>query len=72
MANKMSGGFLALQAKKSKERKRVNELEDAFKMADTDRDGRLSLEEWVEVLRSTGSSATRYERMCIIPLLAAL
>ena len=56
----MSGGFLALQQKKSKEKRKVVDLEDAFKVADTDKDGRLSLDEWVDVLKSTGHSITRY------------
>ena len=59
MASKMSGGFLALQAKKSKEKKKVCDLEDAFRVADTDKDGKLSLDEWLDVLHRTGHSATR-------------
>ena len=59
MASKMSGGFLALQAKKSREKKRVCDLEDAFRVADTDKDGKLSLDEWLDVLLRTGHSATR-------------
>ena len=59
MASKMSGGFLALQAKKSKEKKKVGDLEDAFKAADTDKDGKLTLDEWVDVLHRTGHSVTR-------------
>jgi len=55
----MSGGFLALQAKKSKERKQTLDLEDAFKSADTDKDGKLSLEEWVDVLQKTGQNVSR-------------
>lgn len=60
MASKMSGGFLALQAKKSKEKKKTADLEDAFRSADTDKDGRLTINEWVEVLKSTGHNITRY------------
>ena len=59
MASKMSGGFLALQAKKSKEKKKVGDLEDAFRAADTDKDGKLTLDEWVDVLHRTGHSVTR-------------
>lgn len=59
MASKMSGGFLALQAKKSKEKKKTGDLEDAFRAADTDKDGKLTLEEWVDVLHRTGHSVTR-------------
>ena len=60
MASKMSGGFLALQAKKSKEKKKTVDLEDAFRAADTDKDGKLNLDEWVEVLSKTGHSVSRY------------
>lgn len=63
MAGKMSGGFLALQAKKSKEKKRTVDLEDAFRVADTDKDGKLSLDEWVDVLQKTGHSTSRKEVM---------
>ena len=59
MASKMSGGFLALQAKKSKEKKKTVDLEDAFRAADTDKDGKLSLDEWCEVLSKTGHSISR-------------
>ena len=59
MCAKMSGGFLALQAKKSKEKKRTVDLEDAFRVADTDKDGKLSLDEWVDVLQKTGHSTSR-------------
>ena len=59
MAAKMSGGFLALQAKKSKEKKKSVDLEDAFRVADTDKDGKLSLDEWVDVLQKTGHSTSR-------------
>jgi len=55
----MSGGFLALQAKKSKERLKVVELENAFRAADKDKSGRISLEEWMEVLRASGQDVTR-------------
>lgn len=57
----MSGGFLALQAKKSKEKKQTIDLEDAFKNADTDKDGKLTLEEWVDVLQRTGHNISRSE-----------
>jgi hypothetical protein len=60
LAHRMSGGFLALQAKKSKERRQTLDLEDAFKSADTDKDGKLSLEEWVDVLQKTGQNISRY------------
>ena len=60
MASKMSGGFLALQAKKSKEKKKTGDLEDAFRAADTDKDGKLNLDEWVDVLMKTGHSVNRY------------
>ena len=55
----MSGGFLALQAKKSKEKKKTGDLEDAFRAADTDKDGKLNLDEWVDVLMKTGHSVSR-------------
>ena len=61
MASKMSGGFLALQAKKSKEKKKTGggDLEDAFRVADTDKDGKLTLEEWLDILQRTGHNVTR-------------
>ena len=55
----MSGGFLALQARKAKEKKKVAELEDAFKAADTDGDGKLSLHEWMEALKQSGHNVSR-------------
>ena len=97
--SKMSGGFLAVQAKRSKERTKVNqrsmfcqltylmelnimlrrvllliflfaiilkyfikvvELENAFRAADKDKSGRISLEEWIEVLRASGQDVSRY------------
>jgi len=57
----MSGGFLALQARKAKEKKKVAELEDAFKAADTDGDGKLSLHEWMEALKQSGHNVSRSE-----------
>ena len=65
MAAKMSGGFLALQAKKSKEKKKSVDLEDAFRVADTDKDGKLSLDEWVDVLQKTGHTASRYSKYSV-------
>ena len=56
----MSGGFLALQAKKSKEKRKIVDLEDAFKVADTDKDGKLTLDEWYDVLTKTGHNVSRY------------
>ena len=56
---KMSGGFLALQQKKSKERKKLTDLEDAFKEADKNKDGKLSLEEWCDVLAKAGHDNPR-------------
>ena len=56
---RMSGGFLALQGKKSKDKKVTLNLEDAFKDADTDKDGKLSLDEWVDVLIRTGHNTSR-------------
>ena len=93
--SKMSGGFLAVQAKRSKERTKVNqrpkicqlrhfnclhqfysfiklkyfikvvELENAFRAADKDKSGRISLEEWIEVLRASGQDVSRYIYMSI-------
>jgi len=57
----MSGGYLALQAKRAKEKKKVADLEDAFKLADTDKDGKLSLDEWMEALKSSGHNVSRTE-----------
>ena len=68
MASKMSGGFLALQAKKSKEKKKTVDLEDAFRAADTDKDGKLNLDEWVEVLSKTGHSVSRYVSYIVLNL----
>jgi Ca2+-binding EF-hand superfamily protein len=55
----MSGGFLALQAKKSRERKKLVDLEDAFKDADTNKDGKLSVDEWADVLAKAGHDNPR-------------
>ena len=55
----MSGGFLAVQAKRTKERNKKVNLEDAFKEADTNNDGALTLEEWTEVLSKTGQDNPR-------------
>jgi Ca2+-binding EF-hand superfamily protein len=60
MAGRSSGGFLALQAKKTKEKKKTADLEDAFRAADTDKDGKLSLDEWCDVLMKTGHGSSRY------------
>ena len=49
-----------MQAKKSKEKKKTGDLEDAFRAADTDKDGKLNLDEWVDVLMKTGHSVNRY------------
>ena len=50
---------MALQQKKSKERRKMVDLEEAFKEADTNKDGKLSLDEWVEVLAKAGHSDPR-------------
>ena len=42
-----------------KEKKKVADLEDAFKLADTDKDGKLSLDEWMEALKSSGHNVSR-------------
>ena len=55
----MSGGFLGVQMKKSRERKKFGDLEAAFKEADKNKDGKLSAEEWVEVLAKTGHDNPR-------------
>lgn len=57
----MSGGFLALQAKKSKERTKKVDLEDAFRAADKDQSGRITLDEWIEVLKASGQDVSRSE-----------
>lgn len=36
-------------------------MEDAFKSADTDKDGKLTLDEWANVLSRTGHNITRSE-----------
>ena len=40
------------------------ELENAFRAADKDKSGRISLEEWMEVLRASGQDVTRYILPC--------
>ena len=55
----MSGGFLAVQQKRSRERRKLIDLEDAFKEADTNKDGKLSLDEWIEVLAKIGHENPR-------------
>lgn len=62
----MSGGFLALQQKKSKERRKLVDLEDAFKEADKNKDGKLTVDEWCEVLAKTGSENPRYVHNTVI------
>ncbi|TRY68322.1 hypothetical protein TCAL_08079 [Tigriopus californicus] len=57
----MSGGFLALQQKKSREKRKLVDLEDAFKEADKNKDGKLSLDEWCDVLAKTGHENARQE-----------
>lgn len=59
--SKMSGGFLALQSKRTKEKAKIVDLENAFRAADKDKSGRISLDEWMEVLRSSGQDVTRSE-----------
>ena len=49
----------SFQARKSKEKKQTLDLEDAFKSADTDKDGKLTLDEWANVLSRTGHNITR-------------
>lgn len=49
-----------MQQKKSKERRKLVDLEDAFREADKSRDGRLTVEEWCEVLAKTGNDNPRY------------
>ena len=39
---------------------KVVELENAFRAADKDKSGRISLEEWIEVLRASGQDVSRY------------
>ena len=39
--------------------KKIVDLENAFRAADKDKSGRISLEEWMEVLRSSGQDVTR-------------
>jgi hypothetical protein len=56
----MSGGFLAVQARRSKEKKKSMDLEDAFKAADVNKDGKLSVDEWLDVLTKAGQGSTRY------------
>ena len=55
----MSGGFLALQAKKKKEQKKADDLEKAFYEADKNKSGQLSLDEWTALLRKNGHDVNR-------------
>jgi Ca2+-binding EF-hand superfamily protein len=66
---KMSGGFLALQQKKSKEKRKMVDLEDAFKEADKNKDGKLNMEEWCEVLAKTGHDNPRSLKDSIIHII---
>jgi Ca2+-binding EF-hand superfamily protein len=61
----MSGGFLALQQKKSRERRKLVDLEDAFREADKNKDGRLSVQEWCTVLAATGHENPRSDKWFI-------
>lgn len=56
----MSGGFLALQARRNKEKKKPSfDLEEAFKAADSDKDGKLTLDKWYDVLNKTGHNVSK-------------
>ena len=50
----LSGGFLALQAKKKKESRKQEELERTFYQANENKSGKLSLEEWTALLQRSG------------------
>ncbi len=54
----MSGGLFALMSKKGREEKRMKELREAFDSADQDGDGRLTPQEWLNVLKVTGVDAS--------------
>ena len=53
----MSAGLFALMSKKGREERRMKELREAFDAADTDKDGKLSPREWLQVLKITGVEA---------------
>ena len=36
------------------------DLEDAFRAADKDQSGRITLDEWIEVLKASGQDVSRY------------
>ena len=55
----MSGGFLALQAKKRKEAKKQDDLERSFYEADENKSGKLSLDQWTALLQRTGHDVHR-------------
>ena len=55
----LSGGFLALQAKKKKEAKKQDDLERSFYEADENKSGKLSLDEWTALLQRTGHDVHR-------------
>lgn len=48
-----------MQAKRAKERHKKVNLEDAFREADTNNDGALTIEEWTDVLSKTGHENPR-------------
>ena len=51
-------GMFALMSQKGREERRLKELREAFDNADKDKDGQLSPEEWLEVLKITGVEAS--------------
>jgi len=57
----MSAGLFALMSKKGREEKREKELKAAFDAADKDGDGKLDLEEWIQILKDTGIEVSRDE-----------
>ena len=51
-------GFVGKQRRREKE-ERLRELHESFLRFDKDGDGELSQEEWMEVMRDTGSEMSR-------------
>ena len=56
----MSGGTFALMQKKRQENDKLNRLKTAFKKHDKNGDGALNQDEWLKVIRDSGSEMSRW------------